>query len=387
MSVERFNPIRRIFQGRQPDLLPVLPPTYGIREIGLKASYKLLASTQIYGEPLSAGKKEKISLTPRRIKDADLEPRFQLHISQGNSQGKKVYVSWPYEESQKRYAFMAYVEDQGEVTVRTFVQSYSSGLWRYFPYYIGVSYDGSRIGHYGKGYGEESLALPWELQRSLSEISRHLSPPVKVDKSNFFLCGTTYDLNGEEEELYKTFPQMRGQVEERKRKEFWKLLDKKPISYFNHQVSPAPKKLHGNFYPPENSKNAPESLVFDAECESPDFSEPISSWRQRNSVYGWFRTDVYLSRDNTLIYIFNKDEKQRAWISSVQTLGKLTPTGLIYNWVYAGDLTTPAFEYGNQTHGYENCDLRDQWTFYYVDMFKNYTSKIPVVKEYLQSGT
>jgi hypothetical protein len=56
--------------------------------------------------------------------------------------------------------------------------------------------------------------------------------------------------------------------------------------------------------------------------------------------------------------------------------------GVRKKWVKGENLTTPAYEYFTQDGGYGNTSKTNGR---YVDMFKNYLSKVPVIQEYCKS--
>ncbi len=87
-------------------------------------------------------------------------------------------------------------------------------------------------------------------------------------------------------------------------------------------------------------------------------------------------------------YLFNTDENRRTWIGQIDNESTITSLGLRSTWVDSGCLTTPAWEYLiddiDQTGGYGDETNRFKS---YVDMHKNYISKIPAVKDFFeQSG-
>jgi hypothetical protein len=77
-----------------------------------------------------------------------------------------------------------------------------------------------------------------------------------------------------------------------------------------------------------------------------------------------------------------RDAYNRVWVGGVESVNSAyTSTGLKKFWIDAGDLTTPAYEYPSEAGHYNNPVLRKG---HYQDMFLNYHSKIPIIKEYMQ---
>ena len=102
---------------------------------------------------------------------------------------------------------------------------------------------------------------------------------------------------------------------------------------------------------------------------------------------------IYPSQDEKLNYMFMQKGNKVA-ISLIETTDKITSAGVRKKYVfneYVRDLTTPIYEYKyidrngilhDQTDGYGN-DQDKQGP--YVDMFKNYLSKIPMIQEYMRA--
>jgi hypothetical protein len=143
------------------------------------------------------------------------------------------------------------------------------------------------------------------------------------------------------------------------------------------------EKIQGNFYPKVEGKVPPEQLVFNNSDDAPNFSETGLAWTENTELYGPVQIETFRSKNNKLQYMFCRDSRNRVWIGGIENDSKITPVGLRESWINGGDLTTPAFEYYDYDGGYGSDKVRSR---NYVDMYENYLSKIPVIKEYLARG-
>jgi hypothetical protein len=145
-----------------------------------KEAEKILEKVEIYGDDFM-GK----FLTPEILKEEGLVPKYKIRIGDL----AVWFSSSGYELGEGRIAVVAYVEKQGRVIARSYYRSNSQGIWRYLPDYM-IDEKGEII-WYGKGYSEESIALPIVIQKALSEITREDMPILKL-KGNpeFIFAGT-----------------------------------------------------------------------------------------------------------------------------------------------------------------------------------------------------
>ena len=317
---------------------------FQIETIEDKEAEKILGKVEIHGDDFM-GK----FLTPEILKEEGLLPKHKIRI------GDSVvwFSSSGYELDEGRVAVVAYVENQGKVTARSYYRSNSQGVWRYLPDYQ-MSEDGE-MEWYGKGHSEESITLPVVMQKALSEIMHEGMPVLKLKKNpDFIFAGTAQKVGRRSGEYYR-------------------------------EVEVAPKRLEGGFYT-ERGKTPPEQIRL-AEEQSPDFSKLLTSWEQKTSVYGQISVEVFPSKDGALKFMFCKDATGRAWIGGIEDDSETQSTGLKKSWIEGGDLATPAFEYKtgrtDQTGGYGNDKMRNGS---YVDMYENYLKKIPVIHEYLKAN-
>ncbi len=269
------------------------------------------------------------------------------------------FSSNAYEINDRRYAVVGYVEQGTELVARSYYLSGSQGVWRYLPAYETSWFNQEEIGHYNKGWGEESITLPISMQQALAEITAK-NPPKQVKDPDFIFAGTARDK--------------------------FKLEAREDITYVR-QVEAQPRKLYGTFYShSEMEKQNPESMQFTNEEEKPDFSKQLSAWAQESPIYGRVEIEVFASKDGEFKYMFCTDPLGRTWIGGIEDSSPVQSTGLRRSWIKAGDLTCPAYEYlvGNfdQTGGYGNTAIRKG---NYVDMSKNYLRHIPVIREYVEA--
>ncbi len=310
--------------------------------------------------------KEKINIKARPYngKLLDIEilessgvlPMYQIQAGDE----RNIYVSKPYKKG-GYVAFVGYVQDEDKLIARTFFYSRSEGiarLLRRYKFKEVINEEGEKkdkVTWNDKGYSEKSIALPIPLQKGLAEI---LSLYTDIDKldvlgGNIFY-GTAFDLSKEDDDYAK-------------------------------EVSKESIRLQGNFYGATKKDIVPPNeMIFTDTADSPDFDNLIDSYSIYLEYYGMSQVHTYKSKNNLYTYLFNTDEKGRTWIGQVDNESKITSLGIRSKWVDSGCLTTPAWEYLiddiDQTGGYGDETNRFKS---YVDMYKNYISQIPVVKEYL----
>ncbi len=278
-------------------------------------------------------------LTKEILQSEDLLPKYKAELD-----GSLIWFSSNvFEISDSRIAVIAYVRKGLSIVARSYYRSNSQGIWRYLPT-CSVD-DNGEIARYNKGFGEESITLPISIQKVLAEITED-SPVLKLKhNSDLILAGTTRNALS--------------------RATYTKIIETRPI------------KLNADLYQVEG-KVSPERMHLSEE-QSPNFAKRLTSWKQDTDIYGTVYIDVFASNDGKLKFMFCNDSLGRAWIANVEDDSEIQTTGLKKNWVHAGDLTTPAYEYLEMSHGYGNTDMISG---YYVDMYQNYLSKMDVIKEY-----
>lgn len=300
---------------------------------------QLYKHIEIHGDPLE-GK----MLTPEILKDAGLLPRYQIETKHG----VMWFSSSGYRMENNRIATVAYVQKNNKLIPRTYYRSNSQGVWRYLPS------ANSPEGKYDKGYREESINLPVNIQIALAKLMGKEGQILDINNPGLIFRGTArrWDRSVLEGTFY-------GEIESE------------------------PKKL-GNFKAEEEGeKVAPETIDLPEDLQ-PDLSEgkTLARWIQDSEIYGDINMEAVPSKDKTLIYIFCRDKLNRVWIGSVEDDSKVLSTGLKQTWIDLGDFGTPAYEYLSQAGKYVNFNIKSG---NYVDVFENYLSKIPTIREYCKS--
>jgi len=311
-------------------------PDIQIEKINNDESKKILEKTKIYGDPFMGE-----FLTTKILEEEKLGPKYKTKLGDYT-----MWLSSAYELGSGRIAVVSYIEKDGEITAYSYYRSDSQGVWRFLPDY--TIKENGKIKWVGKGYGEESVTLPIELQKTLSTITKEKIKPKR--NPEFIFAGTA------------------------------KRFGREFKGYYN-EVESSPKKLNGNFYPKYNEKISPEQMVL-TDNESPDFSKLITSWEQETALYGKIVIEVFPSKDGRLEYMFCRDSSGKIWIGGIQDNSKIQSTGLRETWISGGNLTTPAFEYEDLAGNFGNDKEK---IGPYVDMFKNYLSRVPVIREYIES--
>jgi hypothetical protein len=375
-------------------------------------------------------------LTIEALKQLDLGPRYRVRMGDAT-----VCFSQTYQPEKGRAAVAAYVEKDGKIFVRSYYRSNSQGVWRYLPDYDyhPASDGGVNMGRFGKGYNEESIALPIAIQKALSEIShggdaletgdidpwlvfagtaiggdvggafyREVDPQPQRLNGDFYDKPVKYNISPDiintqvdnvredamqAEQLTRSAGlrsqvvhlkalEKAGELELSSRSNVEEMGDARNFDELHDVID----KMAGVPKLDTYFKTQPELINLNSE-QSPDFSKLIDSWQQDTSLYGPITIEIFLSNDGELKFMFCKDEKGRAWIGGVENDSEIQSTGLRKSWIDGDDLMTPAYEYlhpsSDQTGGYGNENMKAGQ--YYVDMFKNYLSKIPVIQEYLRA--
>ncbi len=254
-------------------------------------------------------------------------------------------------------ACLAYVPTGKGVMVRGYYRSESSGAWRYLPDYT------RQEGWYGKGFDEESLTLPFEMQKKLAEISK--KPLVDITEANAAFCffGTAKAIKTQDEYFAK-------KNQDALQGDHYKESSHNPLF---------------NFGKTKRTKEPPEKVGAELVNNplGPDFSRKIDSYTMHTKLYGEVTANLYLSKNGLLRYAVcetNHNGKHEAWINSI-TIEKngITSAGTAKNWVSAGDIITPLYEYTSMANNYGNpADINSEYT----NMWDNYISKTPLIKLY-----
>ena len=321
------------------------------REMLPNSPENILKRAVIDGDPYTVDGYD-YTLTPEALEQAGLDPRHEVLID-----NKEIHLSDVF-KARGYNAAIAYVEgDDGKVHTRSYYQSKSSGSWRYLPDYVAED-DSGHPSWFGKAYSEDSLTLPFELQQSLNHISAQGTTDTSNIDPEFLFFGTAKKYSSKDDYIrLRRNGLLRGD--------------------FYQEVAPAPQYDFGRLSP---DKHPPEYINIDG-TNAPDFRTALGSTKINSSLYSNATAELYPSLNRNLYFSFcTVDHPAKAWISSIETTSPITSTGCRSNWVSAGDISTPLYEYKTQADGYG--DYRDSKGFY-QSMWANYLSKAPLIRRFL----
>lgn len=295
----------------------------------------------------SSGVKD-VDLVREALKRNDLLPKWMVRF--GNSTvylSDKLYAT-ETEKGKKgeRTYTTIYVKNDKGLVVRSCYKSLSHAVWKLLPAYD----DG--LDWFHKGNGEEQIVLPPEIQRALL----HLCTTEQMKDTELVSYGAVRAI--------------------------------KPAQSFVEEMQAIPVELGTGFRNDVRGNKkldpkSPDSFQFHDENDKPNFSQIIDSWTEETALHGITTFDLFLSQNGRLRYLFCHDMRGRAWIAGIDIKEEgVTSQGIKKQWVRAGDLCTPAFDYWEQADGYGNDDLTAGHGNQYVDMYANYISHIPLIKEY-----
>ncbi len=284
-------------------------------------------------------------ITEEFLRDLKMGPKYYTQV-----EGRKIFFSRPY-KIKGRVALLAYVQDGDKYYVpRTYYLSSSQAVWRYLPsarLFLDEDDNFVQVGHFNKGYSEDSLPLGFQLQKIAGQIlAREKVVELGYDDSVLLFVGTTRDSQ-------------------------WT---------YRKEVDPLPDKLTFKDRPHElNSYVKPEELTFKDTSDEPDFNQLLDQFEVQSPLYGKVQAKVFPSRDRKYKYSFYTDSKNRTWIGTIETNGGIGSVGLSRQWVYGGSFSVPAYEYLSQSYGYgNNKDIDGD----YIDMWEKYLSKVPVIQDF-----
>lgn len=296
-------------------------------------------------------------LTLERLEQANLKPYKSLRVDNA-----RYGFSRPFLFQKKYPMVVAYVEVEdkktGErmTTVRTFYRSNSQAMWRYMTDH---AYENNVVQRFGKGHDEKSVHLPAAVQEALAEFTRDTEIPAIKDE-NLFALGTSrsasdYDV---------------------------KYMDRSFLRNVRWEpIQPDGIRLEQD----GRDHRDPEDVVLENIGQEPHLTDtPLRAWTTEARLYGTVQCETFLSNDETLLYIFCRDQDGRAWIGGVENItADIVSNGVRQSWVNFGGLETPPFEYGEQA-GWEGFTVnpRDPQ---YVDIYPIYVSKFPMIKRYVES--
>jgi hypothetical protein len=251
-------------------------------------------------------------------------------------------------------------KDTGRYIARTYYMSGSSALLRYL---LRVTFkEDGRIEWFDKGNGEDSLPAPWEARMAMADLlSREPLAVLSREDIMLLFVGTTKSV----------MPGQEGEDQQ---------------MTYDGQIERIPERIIFNDAPAvERRLIPPEKLVFKGQ-DRPDFKDVKATWVQSSQVYGTVRFSVFPSMNRKYFYTFMMDPKRRACLSLIEKNGEINELGLNPDWVMGGSFTTPLKEYYHQSFGYGNREdvvLNSKGEVRYVDMFKNYLSKVGFIQEFI----
>ena len=324
----------------------------GLESLSSQESEELLGRAKIDGDAwLQDGMEYR--LTNEALRANGLEPRYKVSLGD-----VEVALSGAYKVG-LRDAVMAYVKTDKGVKVRSYYRSNSQGIWRYLPDYVSSGNGG--IEWYGKGHSEESLTLPMELQEALAKVVDDGEMLISDTNPDFLIAGTAKRYASKDEYRDALYGgKMRGD--------------------FYEEVPSTASVWLGQL---SREKALPETMILPLD-QMPDFDNVLAKWETETSLSGRVTMESFKTRDGKLCYTFAKDGLGRAWLTGVETNDAITSTGLRKGWVSAGNVATPLYEYDTQADQYGDYEDRKGR---YVSMFRNYLSRIPLIKDYLGSGS
>ncbi len=352
---QAFEGLREKAVGGQ-DLLAEEQPTIRKQEVywnGWERQEELLRSARIDGDVWKQNGRD-WTLTTEVLRNNDLGPKYKAQI-----ENQEVDLSDVYELGGGRVAAVAYVPTNDGVKVRSYYRSNSQGVWRYMPDYARSAQTGEGIGWYGKSYSEEATTLPYALQEALATIME--SQGVKeVQNTNpkFIFAGTAkaYDSIGDYQAALGS-GQMRG-------------------DFYDEVSSTSDTQEFGRI---SYDKQRPEDINMRFGYE-PDFGRVMADYKSESGLVGKMETEVFQSNDGRYNWLMCTDAKNRSWVGGIETSSPITSTGCRKEWVSAGDVVTPLYEYERMSSGYG--DYEDVRPPHYVGMWKNYLSRMPLIRKY-----
>lgn len=311
-----------------------------------EVSERILAATRI---PNRDTRPRPGEIVTEDYKKNHLEPKTSIRFEDVEVAVSDIFEAYDHK------AVIGYVKSGNEYVARNFYQSNSQGDWRLLPDYAVDEYD--RSVWFGKGYSEEMTNLPSALQKALSRLTRKVEIATENEAEKLF-CSTARKYDSE------TY------MSKRRRKELssdaYKEIDSTPAVSFGEL---------------SNVKDVPEDIHI-SKAQMPNFSHEIDSWESIAELYGVLVNRVYASNDDKLRYTFSENRRGMAFISNIEYVSKVTSSGVREKWVSGGDVETPLYEYESQASGYGDASDRKVW---YVSMWRNYLSKMEIIKEYLKA--
>ncbi|MCR5573091.1 MAG: DndE family protein [Candidatus Saccharibacteria bacterium] len=326
-----------------------------VKRMSNSESLEALRKSRIEGDPMRFSISDDY-LTAEVLERADLAPTYKVEFGDASIALSKRF------QVRTRDAVIAYVKKEGsnEYVVRSYYRSNSQGVWRFLPDYVPLKdFDGEiyDIDWFGKGYSEESLTLPADMQRAMAMLDREPLAQGADENPEFLFFGTAQQYESRHD--YLITKDARGLRN----------------SAYNEISSRPAVEFAGDPY----ALLPPEKVGVNNEEQNPDFSKIRGEYDTSSGIYGDIHVRTFLSKNGELLYSFNEDSRGRVWIGGIEYLGGTNSAGLRRTWVEGGNLSTPLYEYNTQAGEYGDYSERKE---YYVCMWRNYLSKVPMIKEY-----
>lgn len=255
-----------------------------------------------------------------------------------------------------RKAVVGYVtkynaEGAAQTTARTFYQSGSQGIWRYLPSHNNMAW-------YNKGHGEDSLAVPAEIQAEIADLDNE--PTLYPSNAERIFFGTARSTNYE--------PGITYTVE----------VERDAYPLHAAESGSGREFRYGDITEPEN-------LLFDeSDGDAPDYqAEPVLSWVGKTTFESQVRFEVVPSKNGAFKYVFANTPDNRAWLAYVEDNSEVQSVGVREKWIQPGNFSMPIVEYASQSGNYGV--YKPGLGARYVDMWDNYLSKAPFLQDYLSS--
>ena len=301
----------------------------------------MLSVTEIHSE--RGESREGVKL----LREVGLVPAFIL-----SGKGERTFAFSRFFKGRKgRIVCIGYgKEDNGSFVARTFYLSNSHGVFKYLPRYR--ANEEGEAGWFDKGFGEQSVSLAYSLQRSLSRLCELEGSTIEIDKPMKVFAITAREMAQSSKSTYSNF------------------------------VIEEPRVVLGLEGADESGfeKIPPESITI-PDGKYPNFDNVLGSWMQENDLYGRIKLTSFFSQDGSLIYTFASDVRGRGWVANIEPKDVTTSMGIHPSHVVAKSLMTPAFEYSSEADGYGDPSIEKGD---YIDMYTNYLSRVPVIKEFLE---
>ncbi len=256
--------------------------------------------------------------------------------------------SRPFIIDDNRIAFIGYTkEGNNTYTARSYYLSNSHGVFKYLPSYINIP----ALQLFDKGHDEQNVSVTHSIQRVLSYLAQNTDPVETQEDSMKIFYSTSKNLV--EERLENTTYRRR--------------IPSKPIELVINETKETEPRL------------APEDVKV-SDSHAPDFEHPFDTWTQENFLYGNIILSSFYSNDKTVLYTFGTDMMGRSWVACVEPIDAGNSLGIHDSYFKSHSLTTPAYEYkGKQSRNYASYEIQNG---NYVDVYRNYLSKIDMIKEF-----